>query len=83
MIARRCRRVRARIAGERIGAPVPEQVPQIARVDGRLEPWRNDKLARREPQREERIPIGVDEADTIDDAIFRRIYINSRKRSTA
>ena len=40
-------------------------------------------VARREPQREERIPIGVDEADTIDDAIFRRIYINSRKRSTA
>ena len=40
-------------------------------------------VARREPQREERIPPSNDEADTIADPIFRRIYIQSRKRSTA
>ena len=40
-------------------------------------------VARRAPQREETLPISCDEADTIEDAIFRRIYINSRKRSTA
>ena len=64
--------------------------PQIlAKLSGTLGPGRIKGLqfrigvARRAPQREERIPISMDEADTIEDPIFRRIYIQSRKRSTA
>ena len=37
VIAAGRRRGRARVAGERIGAPVPQHVPEIAGVEGRLE----------------------------------------------